>query len=385
MGGPHVTLKTDEVLRICSDVDFAVTGEGENTFVKLVDVLDESVRLNDGEISDPDNRLPMIKGISYRKNNKVLRQPSAAFIDDLDTIPFPARDLLVNQASYDSEDMGLLMTSRGCPYSCTYCATSIWDKKVRYRSVNNVIQEIKEVIKTYGTKQFAFKDDSFTVNRKRVIELCNRIVEENIKINWDCNVRVNGLDEVLLNKMKEAGCNSIKVGIETGSERIMTLINKKITLEECLRAAKLLKQAGIHWTGYFMIGLPTETKDDMQKTLEFMRKLEPDFASISVYEPFPGTAMFDLGVEKGLVQNERSLSDFFEISPKYYYVRNINSRIDTMSDEEFKEIESEIKESFHKYNMAVPRLVKRLKSRSRLYMRDPKSIWSDFKKFLCWL
>ena len=165
----------------------------------------------------------------------------------------------------------------------------------------------------------------------------------------------------------------------------MALINKKTTLEECQRAALLLKQAGIHWTGYFMIGLPTETRGEMLKTLEFMKKLAPDFASISIYEPFPGTAMFDLGIEKGLVERERTLSDFFTISPKYYYVKDINRRIDTLSNEEFKEIEDEIKEAFHKYNMGISRLVKRLRSRSRLYLREPKTILSDFRKFLSWL
>ena len=385
MGGPHITIKADEVLKICTDVDFLIKGEGENTFSILLNLLDKSIRLNDNEISDPDNLLRMIKGISYRKNGEVIHQPLEEFVDDLDTIPFPARDLLVNHALYDSEDMGLLMTSRGCPYSCTYCATSIWGKKVRNRSVYNVIQEIKQITETYGTKQFAFKDDSFTINRHRVIELCNRIKQEKIKINWDCNTRVDCIDEELLDNMKEAGCNGIKVGIETGSERIMRLINKNTTLEECMNAAKLLKKAGIHWTGYFMIGLPTETKDDMQKTLEFMRKLEPDFASISVYEPFPGTAMFDLGIEKGLAKKESSLSDFFEISPKYYYIKDMNRRIDTMSNQEFKDLESEIKEAFHKYNMGIPRLAKRLKSRRRLYIREPKTIWSDFKKFLGWL
>jgi radical SAM superfamily enzyme YgiQ (UPF0313 family) len=185
--------------------------------------------------------------------------------------------------------------------------------------------------------------------------------------------------------MKEAGCNGIKVGIETGSEKIMRLINKDITLEECMNAAKLLKKSGIHWTGYFMIGFPTETKDDMEKTLEFMRRLEPDFASLSVYEAFPGTAMFDLGIEKGLVRKELSLSDFFAISPKYYYMKDINRRIDTMSNQEFKELENKAKEIFHKYNMGIPRMAKRLKSRSRLYVREPQAILSDFKKFLSWL
>ena len=196
----------------------------------------------------------------------------------------------MSESRYTSEDMGLIMTSRGCPYGCTYCSTDT--RRVSYRSIDNVLKEIRLVKEKYGTSQFSFKDDSFTVNRKRVEDLCDRLIKEKFNINWECNTRVNLINDDLLLKMKRAGCNSIKVGIESGSERVLKEMNKGITHDQVRNAAKLFRKVGIHWTGYFMMGVPGETVEDVYKTLDFMYEVKPDFASIGVYEPFPGTPMF---------------------------------------------------------------------------------------------
>jgi len=375
MGGPHASIKCDEVMRICPDVDFLVRGEGEVTLLELVKAIDKRWGKRGARFSD-------IKGISYRQNGGIVHNLDREFIQDMDTIPMPARDLLLNKDSYNPEDMGLMMSSRGCPYNCAFCATSIWRRKTRYRSIDNVIKEINMISNSYGTKQFAFKDDTFTVNRKRVLELANRLMKESIKITWDCNTRVDLIDEELLRKMKEAGCNGIKVGIETGSERVLASINKKTTLSQAIEAANLFRKVGIHWTGYFMMGLPSETKEDVYKTLSFIKELKPDYASFSVYEPFPGTDLFKIGLEKGLVQNDRSLADFYDISPKYYYLKNLKHRVDSINDDEFGRLENEMKRAIHRYNMSFSKLAKRAKSRSRLYLHEPKMLWSDFKKLL---
>jgi anaerobic magnesium-protoporphyrin IX monomethyl ester cyclase len=375
-GGPHCTIKPDEVMKICPDIDFLVRGEGEETFPELIE------NLKDSKTTEVLNN---IKAITYRQNGRLVHTPDREFIDDLDTLGFPARELLLNKASYDSEDMGLLMTTRGCPYNCSYCATSIWKRKVRYRSIDNVIAEIKLISSTYGTRQFTFKDDSFTVNRKRVLEFCDRLIAEKLNISWDCNTRVNLVDEELLKKMKQAGCNSIKVGIETGSERVLKLINKGTTCSQARHAAKLLRKAGIYWTAYFMMGLPSETEEEIYQTLQFMKELKPDFASLSVYEPFPGTDLFEIGIQNNLVQNERTMQDFLSISPKYYYVKDLNRRIDTMSNARFEQLESEIKQQFDKYNKGFIRIAKRARSRSNLYLHNPFVIFNDMKKLRSWL
>ena len=131
-----------------------------------------------------------------------------------------------------------------------------------------------------------------------------------------------------------------------------------------------------------MIGLPTETKDDMYKTLDFMKELRPDFASLGVYEPFPGTQLYDIGIERGLVSPERTREDYFRISPKYYYIKNLNRRIDTMEREEFARVEAEIKKEFYAYNLSFSRVARRVLSRSGVYMNRPSILFSDFKKFI---
>ena len=383
MGGPHISIKHDEMIKICSDVDFLVRGEGEETLLELVSVLQ-----NHRDTKSQDKRskdLRTIKGLSYRENDKIVNNPPRPFIENLDSMPYPARELLCNKNTYTSEDMGLIMTSRGCPYNCLYCATSIWQRKVRYRSIDNIIHEIKHVIDRYNTQQFTFKDDSFTVNRRRIVEFCRRLKEEKLNISWDCNTRVDLIDEELLRTMKSAGCNSIKVGIETGSDRLLKLISKNTTLTQASSAAALLRKVGIHWTGYFMMGLPSETKQETYQTLAFMKELKPDFASLSVYEPFPGTGLFDIGVKKGLVQKDRTLEDFYTICPKYYYIKNLNKRVDTMPEDEFEQLEFQMKRAFHRYNRRISKLAKRAVARSRVYLHEPSIFFGDIKKFRNWM
>lgn len=374
LGGPHATLRPDEILRNTNDVDFVVNGEGELTFLKLADALTTKT-----------NNFSTVNGISYRYGDRILQNDSKGFIDNLDCLPFPDRETLLGSDTYTSEDMGLLMGSRGCPYNCSYCATQIWTRKVRYRSLANILEEITYVHRRYGTRQFTFKDDSFTVNKKRVMEFCSKLMATGIRINWDCNTRVDLVDLELLRTMKKAGCNSIKVGIESGSERILKLMDKGITLERIMESAKLFRDVGIHWTAYFMMGIPTETKEDIKKTLDLLYKIKPSFASIGVYEPFPGTKLFDIGIERGLVNNEMQYQDFFTRIPSDYYLKDVNRRVDTMEHEEFITLENEVKDAFHTYNKGIMRILERAKARSGVYFHNPRIFFNDIEKFLGWM
>ncbi len=373
-GGPHATLKADEILKNTRDVDFVVSGEGEVVLLELINALQVK-----------GNNFSTIQGLSYRQEDKGVHNTIRSFIDDLDCLPFPDRETLLGSDTYTSEDMGLLMGSRGCPYSCSYCATQIWTRKVRYRSLTNILEEIKYVHHRYGTRQFTFKDDSFTVNRKRVMEFCNKLIDTGMKVNWDCNTRVDLVDSELLRTMKRAGCNSIKVGIESGSERILKLMDKGITLERVEEAARLFREVGIHWTAYFMMGIPTETKEDVKKTLGLLYKIRPSFASVGVYEPFPGTKLFDVGVEHGLVNKEMVYEDFFARIPSDYYLKDIHHRVDTMNREDFITLENEVKDAFHNYNKGVMRIFERARSRSNVYLHNPRIFFNDIKKFLGWI
>jgi anaerobic magnesium-protoporphyrin IX monomethyl ester cyclase len=375
VGGPHPSVKSGESLEIASCVDFVVRGEGEISFAQLVETLEKR-----GSFSN-------IKGLSFRKDGQISHNPDADFIQDLDQLPHPARDLLINKNTYTPEDMGLLMSGRGCPFECTFCSSAgVWGRKIRFRSIENVLDEMQQVLSTYGTVQFSFKDDIFTINTKRVLEFCRLLKDRKLNVKWDCNARVNLIDESLLTEIKSAGCNGIKLGIESGSDRILNnVMKKKITVAQIKHAAKLIHKTGIHWTGYFMMGLPTETEQEMNQTLELMQQIKPDFASLSVYEPLPGTQLYHIGAAMGFVTNDRTLDDFYNISPKYYYFKNIENRIDTMPDDKFKSIEQFMKTSFHRYNCSPARIFKRVKARSTLYLKNPAALKSDFTKFLAWL
>jgi radical SAM superfamily enzyme YgiQ (UPF0313 family) len=371
MGGPHATVKAEEILKLASDVDYVVRGEGEIAVNELVQHIENSR-----------NDLSTILGLSYRFDGEIRHNPHRENTKELDIFPFPDRTLLMNERKYTSEDMGLIMTSRGCPYGCTYCSTDT--RRVSYRSIDNVLKEIRLVKEKYGTTQFSFKDDSFTVNRKRVEELCRRLTNERFNINWECNTRVNLVTEDLLRIMKKAGCNSIKVGIESGSERVLKEMNKGITHDHVRNAAHFFKKIGIHWTGYFMMGVPGETVEDIYKTLDFMYEVKPDFASIGVYEPFPGTPMFTEGIKRGLVRPEMSMDDFYTTLPNHYYMMNTERRVDTIDEERFTILEQEIKAAFHSYNKSLKQVLKRVRSRASTYVKEPNILVGDIKKYLSW-
>ncbi|MBT9164997.1 MAG: 2-hydroxyethylphosphonate methyltransferase [candidate division WS2 bacterium] len=258
LGGAHPTVSPDQSIAYDS-IDFIVRGEGEITFAKLIKKIDAGEK----DFSD-------ISGLSYKENGSIKHNPPSEFVRELDEIPFPARDRLINLNQYTSEDMGVILTSRGCPFRCTYCYHP-WKGKMHFRSIENVLDEITQVMADYGTRQFAIKDDTFTIKRSHVIEFCEEILRGGLKFNWDCTTRVDRIDEELLKLMIRAGCNVIKVGVETGSEKILKATKKGITFEQVRSAAKLFNKHNIFWSAYFMIGLPQETEEDIIKTYDFMK------------------------------------------------------------------------------------------------------------------
>ncbi|MFO8015707.1 MAG: radical SAM protein, partial [Candidatus Woesearchaeota archaeon] len=373
VGGPHATLKPKEILE-SNCVDYIVFGEGEDTMYELVESLTKN----------PNKKPSGVKGIYYKTKGRMHNGGKRDFKKNMDEIPIADRSLLLNEKKYSLEDMGLLMTSRGCPFNCSYCATSIWERKVRYHSINRVIKEIETVKKLYKTTHFSIKDDTFTLNKERVKAFCKELKKRKLKITWDCNARVNLIDLNMLKIMKKAGCTGIKVGIESGSEKILKLMNKGITKKQIIQSARILRESGIHWTAYFMMGLPDETKEDMLKTLNLMRKIKPDYASLSVYEVFPGTALFDYGVRLGLVKEHMNIKDYFQTLPHNYYYKGGIRQTNTMSIKEFEKMEIFMKKEFERYNRGIRNILKRIKSRRKMYTRNPLNILDDFKKFIKW-
>ena len=372
MGGAHPTVSPEQSIAYPA-IDFIVRGEGEIAFSELIKAIDAGAR-----------DFSHIKGVSYKQNGQVIHNPPSEFIEELDTVPFPAREDLMNIQNYTSEDMGMLLTSRGCPYRCTYCYHP-WKGKVHFRSIDNVIEEIKQVKRDYGTRQFAIKDDTFTVNRRHVTEFCERLIEENLDINWDCTTRVDRVDEKLLKLMLRAGCNVIKVGIETGRERILEAIRKGITLEQSREAATLFNQHGVFWSGYFMMGLPQETEKDILKTYEFMKELNPFYAGLGVYEAFRFTELFDLGVQMGLLYPEVEIEHFYKTRPKDYYFINPRKRCEAITPDQFEELVDFMTRAFHKHNTHWTRMARRGWSRRKAYWSDWRLFLGDSRKAINWI
>lgn len=369
-GGPHPTFLPEQTLK-SGHIDAAVRGEGELTFPNLIKAMEN------GE------NLEKVKGISFRKNGEIIHNVSQEFIENLDWIRYPARRFLRNPENYTSEDMGVIMTSRGCPFNCSYCC-HMWHKKVRNRSVENIIGEIKQVKQEYKTRQFEFKDDSFTLNRNRIIELCERIISANLRINWSCTTRANLIDEELVAIMKKAGCNVVKLGIETGSERILKETKKGVTIEQMKKAAELLNSHRIFWSGYFMMGLPTETEEDIRKTYEFMKELNPFYAGLGVYNPFPKTELFDQAVQMGLLHSDVDLNHFFTTNPKDYFFVNPAKRVSNIDKDQFDRLSSSLMKKFHKHNTRFTNLLRRGWARRRVYYNEPKLMFNDMKKAVKW-
>lgn len=283
VGADHPTVVPETVLRD-PNIDVAVRGEGEMTMVELAAALDSSARLD---------CLERIHGISYRVGSKVKHNPPRQLILDLDSLPSPALDTLLQRASYRPEDFGAIMASRGCPYGCTFCGVqSIWTRQVRYRSPANVFAEVQRLWTTCGTTYFSFRDPCFTLSRSRVLEFCRLLREACLAIEWECLTRADLLDEDLLRNMRSAGCVTIRLGIESGDPRVLQSMHKQVDLDAVREAASLLRQNGFYWTTYLLFGTPSETVESIRRTLDFIREIDPPFITLARYAPIPGTVMF---------------------------------------------------------------------------------------------
>ena len=367
-GGPHVTLLPDDIKKIDA-FDIGVIGEGEQTILEIVN----------------GNPLHSIRGIFYSDNGIVKQNEPRSFAANLDDFGIPDRSLLINEDKYETEDMGLIMSSRGCPFSCAYCATAIWKNKVRSRSVDSVIDEIKLVKRKYGTIYFTLKDDTFTVNKKRVHDFCNKLIQEKIDICWECNGNLNTLERDMLISMRSAGCVAIKVGIESGSDRIHKIINKKLTNKIIMSKMRVFAGTGMHLTCYFMMGIPGETKEDILRTLSFARTIRPDYITFSVYEIFPGTKLYRLGVEENTAIDHMEIEDYFRIHPHNYFFANHKRHLAGMTYEEFDSLEKYAKQMANKYNRSPRSIYRRIKSRLPLYKKNSEYFFNDMKKFFKWI
>jgi radical SAM superfamily enzyme YgiQ (UPF0313 family) len=300
-GNYHATFNAERILNKYPFVDMIVRGEGEYTCLEL------------GKCLEKGGKLRKVAGITFRKNGNVVSSPDRPLIKDLDSLPFPDRDLI--DAQYSSTIYGVkvatkkfytIVSSRGCPFRCTFCgcrkfAQGIW----RPRSVENIMAELESLL-SEGYEQFLFVDDNFTLNQKRVAEFCRRVKKEGIDIEWFCDSRVNNCRYDVFRQMVKAGCKILYFGMESANQRILNYYKKGITPNDSRSAVEKARKANIDViVGSFILGAPDETKREIQNTLKFTHELDIDVPQLNILGAFTGTDLWRDLVTKGFIDEDK--------------------------------------------------------------------------------
>ena len=294
-GGPHVHLYPEQSIAF-DCVDYATVGEGEYTIVELLRSWNKPSELN------------KIHGLYFKQMDKTFMSiHQQKHIENLDDIIHPARQLIKNKLYFSSMSrhpmLTTMITSRGCPYKCVFCDRPNLGKKFRARSAGDVVDEIEECVEL-GIHEIVLYDDTFTVNRNRVLDICREIELRGIHINWSIRARVDKVDTDMLAALKSAGCERINYGVESGNDEILKKLHKGITKEQALKAFKLTKKIGIQTVAYFMFGCPGETKSQMMETIEFAKQLNPDYCHFTILVPFPGTPLYTKGLASRILTKD---------------------------------------------------------------------------------
>ncbi len=289
IGGPHVSAYRSKIFIDIPEVDYALVGEAEYTFVSLIRNLQEK---NFKAI----NKIPGIISREYCS-------AETPIINDLDSLPFPARHLTpINKYIYSLsryKPVFTLMTSRGCPYQCIFCDKTISGSKYRPRSPENVVNEIEQIVSNYKAKSIIIYDDLFTIDKKRTIEICKIIINKKLNIEWKCEGRVDRIDDEMLDWMKKAGCSLIAYGVESGNLNSLKFLKKNFTPQQIKKAFELTHQYKIKTLAYFILGIPTETYSEALNSIKFAINLEPEYIQFSLLSPTYGTELYQLAQKNG--------------------------------------------------------------------------------------
>jgi len=284
LGGSHGSFWDENALDEYPSLDIVVRREGEATFIELLDKLQSKTSVNN------------VLGITFRsREGKITRNPDRPFLEDLDSLPFPAHHLLpLETLKRMGKVLFPLITSRGCVFWCDFCSTvRMFGRGYRMRSPKNVVDEMEMVHNKYGISQVTFYDDAFTVNRDRVLKICEELHTRKLEIEWDCGTRVDMVDRELLKTMRDAGCIAVWLGVESGSETILGAMNKSIKLDQTRLAYKTAHEVGLMTIANTVLGFPGETEQTARETINFVKELNPDDVGFYVATPYPGTPMYE--------------------------------------------------------------------------------------------
>jgi len=321
VGGAHIHPQHREVIEK-PYIDFCIRGEGEETLLEMTEALSNGKDLG------------QVKGLTFKKDHNIIMTPERPFIKDLDSLPFPARNLLQNHIyqtwfGYKWGVFTAVSASRGCPFKCHYCSVPQFWPLHRRRSVQNVLQELQEIRYEYEIKNVRFTDELITLNKKWLIEFCQGMVEQglNKEIAWSCDSRVDTVSKTLLREMKKANCQVIFYGIEFGNQRILDFCGKGTKIAQIYEAIEFTKEAGITPTGNFMIGYPTETIETIEDTIKLIKGLGLEMGSVSIVTPFPGTQLYNYCQKNSLLRT----NNWEEYS--FFHPQKAVIKLDGLSDE----------------------------------------------------
>lgn len=368
IGGAHVSTTRERVLQDAVDVDYGFWGEAETTFPKLIKKIsgNNSIEFNS------------IEGLIWRKNGKSVIN-ERVFIENLDELEFPAWDL-IDPRTYPENPQGAffekfpiapISTSRGCPYLCTFCASHTnMGRAVRLRSIDNVISEMEVLYKGFSVREFHIIDDVFNLYRERVLEFCDALKRKkwDISYTFPNGIRLNTLNMEVLKAMKETGAYSFTVGIESGSQRVLDHMKKSLSLKEIEEKVALINEAGLSPSGFFIVGYPAETEEDILETIRFAKKLKIKRAHFSNFLPLPGTRATEL-----LVQN----NEIGEIDWSELFYSKVPYSPPGISKDRLKALQRKAFISFHLRPSIIVQLLSEIKSISHL-----KSLMKRMKDYL---
>jgi radical SAM superfamily enzyme YgiQ (UPF0313 family) len=321
VGGAHPTYRPNDFFE-SAVFDVVVRGEGEITFKELVDLY----AAGGGDLS-------VVDGINFKKDGVIVRNPDRLLIENLDILPIPAVDLLplekyhVSPDNYLGGQMALINTSRGCPYGCIFCACKeAFNRTYRVRDLDRVFEEIKYYLDNYNVSELFLMDDCFGLDRARSIKFCQGMIDRGYgeKLKWWCQIRVDIVDKELLEYMKRAGCRFVSFGIESGVQRLLDSISKRVTLQQIEKAVRLVNEVGMEPRGSFILGLPTETFKDSLTTIFFALRLPLKRAKFGLATPYPGTKLWEIALAEGQVKAEgedwnrfTAMAAYTKFSPSY--------------------------------------------------------------------